>query len=237
MSSRWSAGPGSSAAGSPAAGGVFIGIQTKVHPSMGWDLLLPLFAAAVLGGHRAALRRGRRRARHRPVPGAGDLSVVLRRSVHRAGLQAGGGVLGDGDHADLAADRAVPGAGVLMDFFSVGFLNYLIALATMSGIYAVLCLGLNLQWGFAGLFNAGIAGVLRDRRLHRRDPHHAGEPELSRRLRAADRAGLADRDDGRRARSPGRSDASACGCKATIWRWRPSASRKSSASSSRTRNG
>jgi branched-chain amino acid transport system permease protein len=28
----------------------------------------------------------------------------------------------------------------------------------MSGIYAVLCLGLNLQWGFAGLFNAGIAG-------------------------------------------------------------------------------
>ena len=44
-----------------------------------------------------------------------------------------------------------------MDFFSVGFLNYLIALCTMSGIYAVLCLGLNLQWGFAGLFNAGIA--------------------------------------------------------------------------------
>jgi len=44
-----------------------------------------------------------------------------------------------------------------MDFFSLGFLNYLIALATMSGIYAVLCLGLNLQWGFAGLFNAGIA--------------------------------------------------------------------------------
>jgi branched-subunit amino acid ABC-type transport system permease component len=37
-------------AGLAAAGGVFIGIQTKVHPSMGWDLLLPLFAAAVLGG-------------------------------------------------------------------------------------------------------------------------------------------------------------------------------------------
>jgi branched-chain amino acid transport system permease protein len=44
-----------------------------------------------------------------------------------------------------------------MDFFSVGFFNYLIALGTMSGIYAVMCLGLNLQWGFAGLFNAGIA--------------------------------------------------------------------------------
>jgi branched-subunit amino acid ABC-type transport system permease component len=37
-------------AGLAAAGGVFIGILTKVHPRMGWDLLLPLFAAAVLGG-------------------------------------------------------------------------------------------------------------------------------------------------------------------------------------------
>jgi branched-chain amino acid transport system permease protein len=27
-----------------------------------------------------------------------------------------------------------------------------------AGIYAVLCLGLNLQWGFTGLFNIGIAG-------------------------------------------------------------------------------
>jgi branched-chain amino acid transport system permease protein len=44
-----------------------------------------------------------------------------------------------------------------MGIFSAGFLNYLLALGTMSGIYAVLCLGLNLQWGFAGLFNAGIA--------------------------------------------------------------------------------
>lgn len=44
-----------------------------------------------------------------------------------------------------------------MDIFSLGFLNYVIALGTMGGIYAVLCLGLNLQWGFAGLFNAGIA--------------------------------------------------------------------------------
>jgi branched-chain amino acid transport system permease protein len=44
-----------------------------------------------------------------------------------------------------------------MDIFSVSFLNYLIALGTMSGIYAISCLGLNLQWGFAGLFNAGIA--------------------------------------------------------------------------------
>jgi branched-chain amino acid transport system permease protein len=36
-------------------------------------------------------------------------------------------------------------------FFVVGFL-------IMGGIYAVLCLALNIQWGMGGLFNAGIAG-------------------------------------------------------------------------------
>ena len=39
-----------------------------------------------------------------------------------------------------------------------GLLFYLIAFFTMGGIYAVLCLALNMQWGFGGLFNAGIAG-------------------------------------------------------------------------------
>jgi branched-chain amino acid transport system permease protein len=36
-------------------------------------------------------------------------------------------------------------------FFFVGFL-------IMGGIYAVLCIALNIQWGMGGLFNAGIAG-------------------------------------------------------------------------------
>ena len=39
-----------------------------------------------------------------------------------------------------------------------GTILYLISLATMAGLYAILTLGLNLQWGFAGLFNAGVAG-------------------------------------------------------------------------------
>jgi len=39
-----------------------------------------------------------------------------------------------------------------------GYGLYLIALLTMGGIYAILTLGLNVQWGFTGLFNAGIAG-------------------------------------------------------------------------------
>lgn len=39
-----------------------------------------------------------------------------------------------------------------------GILSYLISLGIMGGIFAILTLGLNLQWGFTGLFNVGIAG-------------------------------------------------------------------------------
>jgi branched-chain amino acid transport system permease protein len=43
-----------------------------------------------------------------------------------------------------------------MDAVGLGF--YLVAFLIMGGIYAILCLALNVQWGFGGLFNAGIAG-------------------------------------------------------------------------------
>lgn len=39
-----------------------------------------------------------------------------------------------------------------------GYFIYALSLLTMGGIYSVLALGLNVQWGFTGLFNAGIAG-------------------------------------------------------------------------------
>ncbi len=39
-----------------------------------------------------------------------------------------------------------------------GILFYAVTFLTMGGIYAILCLALNMQWGFGGLFNAGIAG-------------------------------------------------------------------------------
>lgn len=32
------------------AAGVFLGLDTRLHPEMGWTLLLPIFAAAILGG-------------------------------------------------------------------------------------------------------------------------------------------------------------------------------------------
>jgi len=39
-----------------------------------------------------------------------------------------------------------------------GIIAYLVSFAIMAGIYAVFCLGLNIQWGYTGLFNIGIAG-------------------------------------------------------------------------------
>ncbi len=39
-----------------------------------------------------------------------------------------------------------------------GIVAYIVALAITAGIYAVFCLGLNIQWGYTGLFNIGIAG-------------------------------------------------------------------------------
>ncbi len=44
-----------------------------------------------------------------------------------------------------------------MDYL-VGYLNYFLFFSIQAGIFAVLCLGLNIQWGFTGLFNIGIAG-------------------------------------------------------------------------------
>ena len=40
----------------------------------------------------------------------------------------------------------------------IGYSLYGISLLTVGGIYAILALGLNIQWGYAGLFNVGIAG-------------------------------------------------------------------------------
>ena len=40
----------------------------------------------------------------------------------------------------------------------MGVVDYLVAFAIMAGIFSVLNLGLNVHWGFTGLFNIGIAG-------------------------------------------------------------------------------
>jgi branched-chain amino acid transport system permease protein/neutral amino acid transport system permease protein len=38
------------AAGMAAAGGIFLGLDTRLNPIMGWRILLPVFAATILGG-------------------------------------------------------------------------------------------------------------------------------------------------------------------------------------------
>lgn len=40
------------------------------------------------------------------------------------------------------------------------FLNYGVFFLTFAAIFAVIVLGLNLQWGFTGLFNVGVAGFV-----------------------------------------------------------------------------
>ena len=39
-----------------------------------------------------------------------------------------------------------------------GILSYLTSFAIVAVVYGVFCLGLNVQWGFTGLFNIGVAG-------------------------------------------------------------------------------
>jgi branched-chain amino acid transport system permease protein len=39
-----------------------------------------------------------------------------------------------------------------------GYVNYFIFFAIQGGIFAILSMGLNIQWGYTGLFNIGIAG-------------------------------------------------------------------------------
>lgn len=46
----------------------------------------------------------------------------------------------------------------LAAFMSPGYLSYLTSFSTTAGIYAIVCLGLNCQWGYTGHLNFGIAG-------------------------------------------------------------------------------
>jgi len=58
----------------------------------------------------------------------------------------------------LGAAAGLAAAFILAAWLDAGDLAYLVSFATMGGIYAVLALGLNSQWGYAGHLNFGIAG-------------------------------------------------------------------------------
>jgi branched-chain amino acid transport system permease protein len=106
--------------------------------------------------HRQADGRDCRRPDHRHCRGNRDLYLAQRRAVDLAFLQIRGRLLHHGGAASVPAAGAVQGEASVMEL--TGLLFYLVSVLIAGGIYAVLCLALNVQWGMGGLFNAGIAG-------------------------------------------------------------------------------
>ena len=65
----------------------------------------------------------------------------------------------------------------------IGILDYLVGFAIVAGIYSVFSLGLNVHWGFTGLFNIGIAGFFALGGLHLGSVDHIGSgPDVVRGL-------------------------------------------------------
>ena len=56
----------------------------------------------------------------------------------------------------------------------IELLSYGAFFLTVALTYAIICLGLNVQWGQTGLFNVGVAGFVGDRRLCLGPDHDAG---------------------------------------------------------------
>ena len=128
--------------------GALQGHIIQLKPEMGFDLLLPMFAALILGGVGNI---------YGTVLGAilvgliDSLSVAIGLSSYRAAVVFH-------VHYDRLVGSATGAVGGenLMDFLSlVSFLTFFLIFASL---YSVTCLGLNMQWGFTGLFNVGVVG-------------------------------------------------------------------------------
>ena len=134
-----------------AASGVMLGLLVQIRPFMGFDLLLPLFAAAILGGIGSA-----------PGAFAGALIVGLGEadngSARRLRMAGGRRLSGADRRADRPSDRPRREAGVTFDL--VGPITYASFFLVLALVNALVCLGLNLQWGQTGLFNVGVAGFV-----------------------------------------------------------------------------
>ena len=123
----------------------------QLRPQLGLDLLLPLFAAAILGGIGSV---------YGAVAGglivglAESLSVPLIGAQYRAATA----------FMVLIAILLIRPTGLfgektlLPDL--VGLLSYSTFFLVFAAIFAIIALGLNLQWGFTGLFNVGVAGFV-----------------------------------------------------------------------------
>ena len=151
-----------------AAAGVFLAYDTHVETQMGFKCCCrsspPRCSAASVGHTERWRADGERNDR-----GTLDLSVDRHRAAAPAGYKAGvafaimvviliwrpSGCSADGYSED--APRALRGDTALMDQL-YGIFLYTVFLLTMGGIYAVLALGLNIQWGLHRIVQCGVAG-------------------------------------------------------------------------------
>ena len=128
--------------------GLMSGLLVQVRPYMGFDLLLPLFAAAILGGIGS-------------VPGAmvGGLVVGLCEALaaQTVGAEWRAGV---GFVVIVAVLTLRPNGLFGRARMTLALLAYLAFFLTMALTYAIICLGLNVQWGQTGVFNVGVAGFV-----------------------------------------------------------------------------
>ena len=83
---------------------------------------------------------------------------------------------------------------------SVELIGYACFFLTMALTYAIMCLGLNVQWGQTGLFNVGVAGFVAIGAYVSALLTTPDAADRLRRLRPADRARLAGRGACRRPR-------------------------------------
>ena len=130
------------------AAGVMLGLTVQIRPFMGFDMLLPLFAAAILGGIGS-------------VPGAVAGGLIVGVSEAAAVQIVGADYRAAIAFLILIAVLLVKPTGLfgiarmILDLLSYGAFFLVTALC-----YGIICLGLNVQWGQTGLFNVGVAGFV-----------------------------------------------------------------------------
>ena len=142
--------------GFAALGGVLIGLNTQVKPDMGFGLIIEVFAAAIVGGI--------------GIPYGAMLGALLVGFAENVGLainwapllRALGFDAGDFVFIPTGYKAAVAFSLLILTLLlrprgilGARMTEFLVYLATIAGIWGILSLSLNVQFGIAGLVNLG----------------------------------------------------------------------------------